>query len=220
MSAFRFILGSIVCISLLVVGLSTANAGGDIAKPFKDSTNNSAAKRGTMTIERGNGRTEKNLTESFSLSSRLPSPGTGCNLSTQQTIDLNPQNYRWYNEDVNETFADPDFPGFNLQSARLCIKYRDVDFTSHPAYTPELNVVQFGATTIGILPGENGQTLTKCWNVKPRLQQNTKPTIPFIINIDAAHSRPTWAVYLHKAVLSTCYTNVTAPWLPLPYIRY
>ncbi len=220
MSTFRFMLSSVICLSLPIIGLGVANAGGDTAKPFKDSTNNSAAKRGVMTIERGSGRTEKNLTESFSLSSRLPSPGANCNLSTQQTIDLNPQNYRWHNEDVNEEFSVLNIPGFILQSARLCIKYHDVDFTSHPAYTPELNVVQFGATTIGILPGENGQTLTKCWDVKSRLQQNTNPSIPFIINIDAAHSRPAWAVYLHKAVLSACYTNVTLPWLPLPYIRY
>lgn len=216
MITFRSILSGIVCAALPIIGIGiigVANAGGDTAKPFKDSTNNSAAKLGKMIIERN--RVEKNLTESFSLPSRLPAPRERCDLSTQQVMDLDPKNYRWHNEDVNKAFADPDFPGFRLTSARLCIKYRDVDFTSYPAYTPELDVVQFGRTTIGILPGENGQTLTKCWNVKSRLQQNTRTNIPFIINVDAAHSRKYWAVNLHRAVLSTCHTaSIQPPWPP------
>ena len=222
MTTFRSILGSIVCISLPIVSIGIANAGGDAAKPFKDSTNNSAVNRGTMTIEHGN--IEKNLTESFSLSpdslrsSKLSVRGKKCDLSTQQTMNLDPKNYRWHDEDVNSKFADPSFPGYELQSARLCIKYRDVDFTSHHAYTPELNVVQFGRTTIGILPGENGQTLTKCWNVEKRLQKNTHSTIPFIINIDAAHDVPHWAVNLHQAVLSTCHASITPPPYPYPGI--
>ncbi|MCF6338028.1 MAG: hypothetical protein L3J84_08760 [Gammaproteobacteria bacterium] len=219
MTTFRSILGSIVCISLPIVSIGIANAGGDVAKPFKDSTNNSAVKRSAMTIERGNA--EKNLTESFSLSSRLPAPGGRCDLSTRQVMNLDPGNYRWHDEDVNDTFADPDFPGYALKSARLCIKYNDVDLTSYRAYTPELNVVQFGSSTIGILPGENGKTLTKCWNVKPRLQKNTRANIPFIVNIDAAHDFKHWAVYLHQAALSTCHTRtISPPWLPIPPIRY
>ncbi len=211
MITFRSILSSIVCISLPIVSIGIANAGGDVAKPFKDSTNNSAAQVGKMIIERN--RAEKNLTESFSLPSRLPARRGRCDLSTQQVMNLDPKNYRWHNEDVNKPFADPDFPGFKLTSARLCIKYRDVDFTSHSAYTPELDVVQFGRTTIGILPGENGQTLTKCWNVKSRLQKNANANIPFIINVDAAHNRRYWAVYLHQAVLSTCHTaSIQRPW--------
>jgi len=219
MITFRSILSSIVCISLPIVSIGIANAGGDAAKPFKDSTNNSAVKRGTMTIERGS--TEKNLTESFSLPSRLSTSSGRCNFNTRQIMDLGAGNYRWHDEDVNDTFADPNFPGYALTSARLCIKYNDVDFTSHHAYTPELNVVQFGSTTIGILPGENGQTLTKCWNVKPRLQKNTGANIPFVVNIDAAHDSKHWAVYLHQAVLSTCHTRtISPPWLPVLPIRY
>jgi len=213
MTTFRSILGSIVCISLPIVGIGIANAGGDIEKPFKNASNNSAAKLGTMTIERGNA--EKNLTESFSLSSRLPAPRRHCDLSTRQTMNWDPLFPRWYNDNVNSGFADPNFPGYKLQSARLCIKYRDVDFTSHSAYTPELDVVQFGDTTIGILPGENEQTLTKCWNVKPRLQKNANPSIPFIINVDAAHDVRTWALFLHRAVLSTCHASIIKPPYPI-----
>jgi len=52
MTTFRSILGSIVCISLPIVSIGIANAGGDIVKPFKDSTNNSAVKPEVMIIEK------------------------------------------------------------------------------------------------------------------------------------------------------------------------
>ena len=117
-------------------------------------------------------------------------------MSTRQVMELHDKDlkndFRWYNDDVNGSFVDPNFPGYPLRSARLCIKYKDVDFTSYGAYTPELDVVQFGKTTLGILPGENGQTLTKCWNVKSRLQKNTSAKIPFIVNVDAAHDFRYW----------------------------
>ncbi len=219
MTIFRSILGGIICVSLPItgIGVGVANAsGGDVVKPFKDSTSSNAVKRGTMTIEHGG--IEQNLTESPSLSSRSLSFSTSkarCDIRTKQDMDLGKNNYRWHDDDVNSTFADPDFKGFKLQSARLCIKYKDVDFTSYHAYTPELDVVQFGDTTIGILPGNDGETLTKCWDVKSRLQKNTKPTIPFIINVDAAHDHNYWAVYLYNAVLSTCHTNATIG-QPLP----
>ncbi|NOX91996.1 MAG: hypothetical protein GXP18_05980 [Gammaproteobacteria bacterium] len=222
MTTFRSILGSIVCISLLpIVSTGIANAGGDVAKPFKDSTNNSAVKRGAMTLQYGG--TEQNLTTSSSLLPILLPPKKYCALSTKQVMDLDPKNYRWHNEDVNDTFVDPDFGGLTLQSATLCITYKDVDLTSAFAYTPELDVVQFGNTTIGVLPGNNGETLTKCWNVKSRLQKNTHTNIPFIVNVDAAHDTNYWAVYLHRAVLSTCHANLTIPpWPPIiiPPYRY
>ncbi|MCF6256992.1 MAG: hypothetical protein L3J98_10955 [Gammaproteobacteria bacterium] len=214
MITFRSILSSIVCISLPIVGIGIANAGGDIEKSFKGSTNNSAATLGAITIEHSSA--EKNLTESFSLPSRLPVPGRHCDLSTRQAMTWDSRSPRWHDDDVNSKFADPNFPGYKLQSARLCIKYKDVDFTSHSAYTPELDVVQFGNTTIGILPGENGQTLTKCWNVKSRLQKNFGPNIPFIINIDAAHNIRYWALFLHQATLSTCHASITKPPYPIP----
>jgi len=216
MTTFRSMLGSIVCISLPIVSISIANAGGDIEKPFENSANNSATNLGVMTIERGNA--EKNLTESFSLLSRLPAPKRHCDLSTRQSMEWKPKNPRWHDDDVKSSFADPNFPGYKLQSARLCIKYHDVDLTSHSAHTPELDVVQFGDTTIGILPGENEQTLTKCWNVKSRLQKNTDSSIPFIINVDAAHDIRKWALYLHQATLSTCYASTTIPPYPYPGI--
>jgi len=216
MTTFRSMLGSIVCISLPIISIGIANAGGDVEKPFKDSTNNSAVKPEAMIIE--NDSTEKNLTENSSVSSKLSIRSGYCDLSTRQTIGLDSDNYRWHDEDVKTAFFDPDFPRSTLQSARLCITYKDVDFTSHSAYTPELNVVQFGATTLDILPGNDGETLTKCWDVKKRLQKNTHSKIPFIINIDAAHDVPHWAVYLHQAVLSTCHASITPPPYPYPGI--
>jgi len=224
MIAFRLTLSSIVCVVLPFSGIGMANAtdGGDAVKPFQDATNNTEVKRGAMTLD--NGSAEKNLTESPSLSLTPPPPGSICNLSTRQVMDLDSKNYRWHNEDVNDTFIDPNFNATTLQSATLCIKYQDVDFTSASAYTPELNVVQLGNTTLDILPGNDGETLTKCWNVKSRLQKNTSASIPFIINVDAAHSSPYWAVYLHSAVLSTCHVSpvIPPPWPPvvIPPYRY
>lgn len=183
------------------MGVLKAAEGGDAATAFKDSTNSSAVKRGQMILKRGG--VEQNLAKSLSLSAA----GKSCDLSTQQTMDLNASNYRWHNEDVNETFVDPSFNGFKLQSATLCIKYNDVDFTSASAYTPELDVVQFGKTTLAVLPGNNGETRTECWDVKSRLQQNTSANIPFIVNVDAAQDYPFWAVYLYEARLSTCHVS-------------
>jgi len=214
---FRSVLGCISFSSLAIIGISVANAGGDTVESFKDSTNNSAVKSEVMIIEKDSA--EKNFTESSSLSSKLPVLNGYCDLTTQQIIDLDSDNYRWYDEDVNTAFVDPNFPGFILQSARLCITYGDVDFTSYPAYTPELDVVQFGATSLDILPGNNGETLTKCWDVKSRLWKNTNTNIPFIINVDAAHNINHWAVYLHRASLSTCHNNLTIPPWPI-YFTY
>jgi len=212
MTTFRFILGCIVCTSLPIVSIGVVNAteGGDATTVFKDSSSSSAVKREEMTVERG--AVEQNFTESLTV---LPSSKT-CNISTRQVMNLHPENYRWHNEDVNDSFVDPNYIGHTLKSAKLCIKYNDVDFTSTYAYTPELNVVQLGSTTLDVLPGNNGKTLEKCWDVKPRLQQNTRANIPFIINVDAAHDINYWAVYLHHAKLSTCHQRkiIFPPILP------
>jgi len=216
---FRSILGFIGFVLLAITSTNVANASGDTLEPFTDSTNDSAVNPEAIIIE--NNSTEKNLTESYSLSSKLPILRGYCGVSTRQVIDLDSDNYRWHNEDVNTAFVAPDFPEFALQSARLCISYSDVNFTSPTAYTPELNVVQFGDTSLDILPGNNGETLTKCWDVKSRLKKNTNINIPLIINIDAAHNINNWAVYLHQAVLSTCQNNLTiTTWSPYNYYNY
>jgi len=215
---FRSVLGCIGFASLAVTSINVANADGDTLGTFTDSTNSNTVTPETMIID--NNSTEKNLTESYSLSSKLPILRGYCAVSTKQVIDLDSDNYRWYDEDVDTAFVKPNFPGFALQSARLCISYTDVDFTSHPAYTPELNVVQFGDASLDILPGNNEETLTKCWDVKSRLLKNTNTSIPFIINIDAAHNINNWAVYLHQAVLSTCQKNLTITPRPPYYYNY
>ena len=123
-------------------------------------------------------------------------------------MDLDEKNCRWHNEDVDSTFADPNFVGYNLQSAKLCIKFKDVDFFSATAYTPELDVVQFGSTVLDILRGSNNEIREQCWNVKSRLQGNTEPNIPFIVNVDAAHDYNYWGVYLYHAKLTTCHVEI------------
>ncbi|NOZ51979.1 MAG: hypothetical protein GXP08_02365 [Gammaproteobacteria bacterium] len=221
MTKFSFILSSLACASLPFISMSVVNAaGGDAATVFKDSTSNSAVKRGDMSVTKGEiAGIENDFKESLIPVPRVP----GCDLSTQQTLNLGKKNYRWYNDDVNSWFVDPSFQEHKLRYGLLCVKYRDVDFTSYGAYTPELDVVQFGKNTIGVLPGNNGQTLTKCWNVTSQLQKNTGPTIPFIINVDAAHSFPYWAVYLHEAKLSTCHFRagiIIPPWPPISIPKY
>lgn len=135
-----------------------------------------------------------------------PSP-VGCDIKTTQKINLHPENYRWYDEDVKSQFVDPAFKDHALLYAKLCVTYKDVDLTSTDAYTPELDVVQFGKTNVGVLPGKNGEKLTQCWNVTKRVSKSLASHIPFIVNVDAAHNRPTWAVHLYNARLSTCHVE-------------
>jgi len=63
MNTFRSILSSILCISLPIVSIGIANAGGDIEKPFEGSTNNNATKLGAITIEHSSA--EKTLLNLF-----------------------------------------------------------------------------------------------------------------------------------------------------------
>ncbi len=204
MMKFRFVPGSIVCASLLVViGVGKVNAAGDAETVFKDSKSSSVVQLGKISVKRGG--VEQRIAGASSLSAALKS----CALSTSQNMDLDGKNYRWYNEDVDKAFADPNFVGYKLQSAKLCIKFTDVDFYISTAYTPELNVVLFGSTVLDVLRGKNNETRTQCWNVTSRLQGNTNSNIPFIVNVDAAHSRPYWAVYLDYAKLTTCHVGAS-----------
>ncbi|HEB94368.1 MAG TPA: hypothetical protein ENI94_13095 [Gammaproteobacteria bacterium] len=211
MMTFRFIPGSIVCASLLVVvSMGKVNAAGDVETVFKDSKSGSAVQLGKISVKRGG--VEQRIAGASSLSAALKS----CTFSTSQDMDLDETNYRWHDEDVDSAFADPNFAGYKLQSAKLCIKFTDVDFYSATAYTPELDVVQFGSTVLDILRGSDKETREQCWDVKSRLQENAGPNIPFIVNVDAAHSRNYWAVYLHYAKLTTCHVGDLGV-KPLPF---
>ncbi|MCF6362487.1 MAG: hypothetical protein L3J88_03880 [Gammaproteobacteria bacterium] len=202
MMKFRFVPGSIVCASLLVViGVGKVNAAGDAETVFKDSKSSSVVQLGKISVKRGG--VEQRIAGASSLSAALKS----CALSTLQDMKLDETNFRWHDEDVDSKFADPDFVGYDLQSAKLCIKFKDVDFYSATAYTPELDVVQFGSTVLDILRGSNNKIGEQCWDVKSRLQGNAGPNIPFIVNVDAAHDYNYWGVYLYHAKLTTCHVS-------------
>jgi len=194
------ILSKVACSSLMFIGVNCSLAvASDAETVYKDASSNSLVTEGKMQV-----LTNKTLT---SLQTDIAASSTyGCSISTTQNIDLDSKNYRWHNEDVSSQFIDPAYKLHKLRYAKLCVQYNDVDLTSAGAYTPELDVVQFGQTTIGVLPGENGATQLKCWDVTKRVESSLASHIPFIINVDAAHNRNHWAVYLHNAKLSTCHT--------------
>jgi len=206
-------LSSILFLSLPIIAFySTAAIANDAESVYKDSTSNSIVIKNKMQVLKG-----KSIAKS-TISSKLVSPSPiGCDIRTKQRIDLDPKNYRWYNEDVNTTFEDPAFKSHLLLNANLCMTYSDVDLTSFGAYTPELDVVQFGKTTLGVLDGTDGEKLTKCWNVTKRVSSSLASHIPFIVNVDAANHKNNWAVFLHEATLSTChYRNYFVPPFEFP----
>lgn len=154
------------------------------------------------------------VVNSMGSSAIAPYPCANYSITTTQKIDFD--GYRWWDEDIKAAFNDPNYKGCTLTSAKLCVRYWDVDFNDQPAHTAELDVVQFGKDSIGTLTGENGQWRTMCWNVKTQLIENTGPTIPFVVNIDAAHDFDFWAVTIDYATLTTVW-QCTGPCLMKEY---
>jgi len=128
-------------------------------------------------------------------------------IETYQTINLGDRNgqyaYRWYNDDVNTSFVDPDFRQCRLTDAELCLEYRDVDFYDQPATNAEIDVVQFGPYAIDVLKGKNNEERTACWDVRSQILNNSASAIPFVIDVDATHDRYYWALGTRKATLTT-----------------
>jgi len=208
MKKVRNILTIILYSSLPVLGFnSTLALASDVKSVYKDSESNTLVTQEKIEVITG-GKMQITTTQSNSQQENAVAfKPIICDIRTNEIIKLNPKNYRWHDEDVKGQFSDPDFKGHRLLYAKLCLKYTDVDLTSTNGFTPELNVVQFGDTTIGVLPGNDNQTLTKCWDVTKRVKSNLASSIPFYVNVDAAHDTNHWAVYLDNAKVSTCHAR-------------
>ena len=138
-------------------------------------------------------------------------------VEVKQTLKFNKKVCRWYDQDVDTQFVVLPIPGYEVSKASLSVKSGDVDLYSTGAYTPELDVVQFGSLTIGILEGKNGVWQTQKFKVTDQVKNSSTPEIPFKINIDAAHDTYHWCLLLEKAELVTKYRKKIVP-APLPLV--
>jgi len=206
----RYSLARTLCISLPIACINYSLVlASDIDTAYKDSSSGSIVTEGKLQVTTNTTVTSKQ--QDSSLTSVI-----NCDIQTNQKIDLDPTNYRWFDEDAKANFIDPAYKSHYLRYAKLCVKYQDVDLTSFNAFTPELNVVQFGKTSLGVLPGNDGETLTKCWDVSRRVLDSLASHIPFYVNVDSAHEKNYWAVNLHYANLSTCHVkNYIKPPYPI-----